>query len=328
MVPSPPAPAKRQLSPVLAGVFSLGIHGAVLGIVVVKSHLAPVVSEAQPMRLGGQTFDVDALGDPSDSEVAPASPPPAPAAEEGAEAQEETSPEVPAEPVEPPSEPSPEVPSETPAPPDDQGETIPEAVEAPAPLDEKPKPTPPRDPFDLEALPGEANKVEAPPSGSDSSLSPQGAYGAAGVESTVVDVYAAFLRQIPLAAKSDATWSHLPFGDAGRIEFVITVDKEGRLGPIQIVEDERFPAPAHMKRVLPLAAKFLAHARVSLNTTREGGSQRLAITAVVHRRAPDEDKPDAAGVRAFGLKGNERPTGVYFTYFSGQHIEIEMWRLP
>ena len=261
MAQNPPAPAKRQLNAVMASVLSLGLHGAALGAIVVQDAGLPRSESDSIMRLGGQTFDVDALGVPSDSEVAPSSPPPAPApsdagtqteAEKEDANKEELTPEaspespepLPPEPEQGEPEPKDEVLEES-NPEEAKSQDKNEAPPMPAEATKKEVPAskPPVDPFDMGQLPGEATKVEALPSGSDSAESPKGAYGAEGVESTVVDVYAAFLRQIPLAAKSDDTWTHLPVGDAGRIEFVLSVSKEGKLGPVQIISDKRFPRP-------------------------------------------------------------------------------------
>jgi hypothetical protein len=189
------------------------------------------------------------------------------------------------------------------------------------------EPKAPVDPFDLAQLPGEKTNPESAPS--SATQSPEsGTHGAEGVESSVVDVYRAFLKWIPEAARQDPTWRSLPVGDAGRIEFIMTIDEKEQLGPIQIVEDKRFPAPAHLKRALPLARRFLVNQRVAYGAQGKGGTQRLALTAIVHQRAPDPNTPEQAGVRKYGIKGGLRPTGVFFTYYSGLHIEIEMWRLP
>jgi hypothetical protein len=95
-----------------------------------------------------------------------------------------------------------------------------------------------------------------------------------------------------------------------------------------VIESPTKPAPIHLKRAVTLNRNFLLHGRFALGSDRTSGKQKLRLTARVSKRGADQDTPDARGVRAFGLRGGHPATGVYFTYFSGQHVEIEMRRVP
>src|SRR5690606_9007779 len=75
------------------------------------------------------------------------------------------------------------------------------------------------DPFDL-ALPGELTRTDAP--------SVSATYGADGSPVSSIDVFAAFLRKFPGAAKNEPTWEQLAPGSAERIVFTVTLENGER----------------------------------------------------------------------------------------------------
>ena len=159
-----------------------------------------------------------------------------------------------------------------------------------------------------------------------------GAYGQEGLPAGVVDLFAAFLKTLPLAAKSDKTWLDLPPGPAGSVELTLTVDDEYRLAPIEIVELPSAPVPSQLKRALLINRNFLLRGKFALSqdASKEGpgGSQRLRLTARISKADPDPQTPEAAGVVRLGLLGGEHPRGAYFTFFSGRHVELLLEKLP
>lgn len=148
----------------------------------------------------------------------------------------------------------------------------------------------------------------------------------------MVDLFAAFLKTLPLAAKSDKTWLDLPPGPAGSVELTLTVDDEYRLAPIEIVELPSAPVPSQLKRALLINRNFLLRGKFALSqdASKEGpgGSQRLRLTARISKADPDPQTPEAAGVVRLGLLGGEHPRGAYFTFFSGRHVELLLEKLP
>lgn len=305
----------------LTTVGSLLVHVAIFTTLAVHAHLAPEKPSTGPLRFRGQTFDVDALGTPIDEEAGPS-----------AKTGEATG--APLTRQEPPSEPERDIQGSEEPPQDAQGDSDPSLRQPKLPSPDHPGAAapgdPPRrrespsavDPFD-QAVPGQpSSSASAPPRPST------GAYGQEGESNVTLDLFPAFLKTLPLAAKADDVWQSFSAGSAGTIEIIVSIDDGGRLLPIEAIESPTVPAPAHLKRAVTLNRNFLLHGRFALGADRETGQQRLRLTARVSKRDADRDTPEAEGVRAFGLQGGEPPTGVYFTYFSGQHVEIEMRRVP
>jgi outer membrane biosynthesis protein TonB len=324
-------PEKRAGAALLA---SLLVHGALFVALGLRESLAPQTPLLSPLRFSGQTFDIDALGAPQEEEAAPASslgsPVPLGKAVSPPEEQE-ASPEEPAEELLPlPEEPEPDLsaperkpPTKEPSPTKSPASPANTPREVAKQLPEVPPASPTNvDPFD-QALPGETSSgSESPP------LPSTGAYGEASAEVATVHLFPAFLKTLPLAAKSDATWGRLALGSAGKVEIILTVNEQGQLLPVRVIEGPGNRPPTYFRRAVTINRNFLLHGRFALSREQATGSQRLILTAKVARHAPDPKTPEASGVQAFGLQGGEPPTSVYFTYFSGQHIEIEMQRRP
>ncbi len=180
----------------------------------------------------------------------------------------------------------------------------------------------------VETSPKEGTTNTIQPSPEVTSPRPQGAFGQDGAPPGAIDLYRAFLKTLPLAAKSDESWTRVPVGDAGTILITLRLDQEFKLLPIEINEEQAAPIPSYLKRMVLLNRNFLLRSRFALAPQSVAGAQRLKIAAVVSLVSPDREAPDATGVRAFGLRGNTKATGVYFTYFSGRHIELTVEILP
>jgi hypothetical protein len=318
---------------------SVGVHLALFFAIATGAQALPPQEPLSPLRFVGQTFEVDATG--SSASQAPAAAPSDVSLPQVLEAQPEEKaalpdtalPDVgptellPAElsPDENDGAPEDSPPQDSPpqdSPPQDEATSPTKPQEPEDPTAGKPASATPKkntDPFDM-ALPGQ-----------DSSAAPEGApgaYGAEGEARAAIDVFRAFLHQFPEACRHNQVWKNLPPGPAGRIEFTLTIGEGSKLLLIDIEEDEDAPAPSHLIQSVLLTRKFLRHQPLMWNDEQRTGSQRLALTATVARRPANKETPDAAGLFKYGLHGESRPTGAFFTYYSGQHIEIELWRLP
>lgn len=302
---------------------SLLIHASLLSALGIRAAITgkPLLS---PVRLSGQTFDVDALGAPADEEAEPTTNESSTTDAPGFEEKEQTENPAALSTEKSPEEATPPEPDLTPdalPPSSENGATAPTRTEN-TPSKQAPSPV---DPFD-QALPGDAPSAPRS-SGSTASVSPTGAYGEKSQEKATLDLFAAFLKTLPLAAKVDPLWESLPEGPAGEVEIAVTIDESGKLLPVLVVTDPENPPPPYLVRAVTLNRNFLLHGRFALSDERSSGEQKLSLRASVTKRAADPRTPHASGVQAFGLEGGSPPTGVYFTYFSGQHVQISLRRL-
>ena len=346
-----PEKARRVIP---ASALSVGLHLAILWFMASGAGLLQEPAAMGPMRFSGRTFELAALGEPSQKVRSPPGADPLgtetpvdlePAAHESSQVtpstdqalealpkEEASDPELDGEPSSEPAQERSD--SESESPPSSEDETKDDEKKAPGAKENEEKEAEERkapeaqdegtdnsDPFDM-GLPGEASEPGSTPP------SDTGPYGAEGPEAGTIDIFAAFLRKLPEAAKENPIWESLPPGPAGRIEFTLTINEDSQLLPIELSEDPDLPTPPHLKSAVLLSRKFLVHSKFAWAKDRPSGSQRLALTAEIQRRAPDADTPEQEGVKAFGLEGTDKPTGVYFTFYSGQHVKIEMWRLP
>ena len=264
-------------------------------------------SRLSPLRFSGQTFEVDAVGEIAEDVFQPSST----ATPSGSPALQEVSNKAPQEPSSAPPPPAAAPPS------DDAEHTLVQTVR-------EPEPTQPRqeqeeiDPFDLAQLPGEPVRADA--------LPPRAAYGAESTPTGVIDVFAAFLRKFPEAAKNESSWEALAPGFAGRIEFIVTLEK-GERG-LTLTIDENLPAPSYLQSSVLRTTNFLRHSNLAWRDGAAEGTQRLSLTARVERRSPGGRAPYSHGILAFGIHGEHQPNSAFFTYANGQHIEIEIQRIP
>ena len=314
---------------------SIGLHAA-LGLALIQHPLPPEIQEpTSALRLTGGTFDVEAFeesaGSPQEAESSVAS-----TGNEGRPDQESFSPapkppDSPSSADDPPPKAAPEISAQTERPPPAAAPsppTTPPPAAAPSPPTTPPPPTPSRpvDPFDLD-LPGSAAPNPGGQGAPPSIQSPGGSYGEESKATPVVDLHAAFLKTLPLAAKTDSTWNDLPLGPAGSIIIKLTIDSSLKLTPVTIMDTPEQPAPDYLKRMALKNRDWLHTQRFSIGPQSQAGTQLLRISATVTQKSPDADTPDATGTQALGTRGGAQPTGAYFTYFSGRHVELRVERL-
>src|SRR5690606_13355049 len=175
------------------------------------------------------------------------------------------------------------------------------------------------EPFNLARLPGEPVRAHALPPAS-------AAYGAESTPTGDNNDSAALFRKFPEAAKNEPTWEALAPGYAGRIEFVVTLE-QGERG-LTLAIDESLPAPPYLQSSVLRTTNFLKHSSMAWRDGAAQGTQRLSLTARVERRKADGRAPYSHGILAFGIHGEHQPNSAFFTYASGQHIEIELRRVP
>lgn len=313
-----------------AGVLSIAAHLSLLFAVAKGAELLPPDESLSPLRFVGQTFDVDALGEDNQEEArAPASDS-APSAEARLD---ELPPEIAPEPDEPDDEVVLEQDEQKPtAPPIREAERPPRQAEKhpkESPAETEPKidltPTPrpaksPVDPFDL-AVPGDSSTSAAPSAPSDT-----GSYGADGKPAAITDVFKAFLHLFPEANRHNPAWQDLPLGKVGRVEFSLLIGDNARLVSIEIHDRQGAP-PKLLIDAIRKTQTYLIHQRLGWEGKRRAGRQRLALTVVVQKMAPHRATPEREGIRRHGRYGESRPTGAFFTFYDGHHIDIELERV-
>lgn len=321
-----------------AGALSIVAHLGLLWVIATGATILPPTEPLSPLRFVGQTFDIDAIGDddqdeasPSGDDASPTGTPPEalPSStdipdESGQDdpEQEPVSQDDPEDDERDPPQPKPEYHAPAP-PPFPRKAPTPERTESNKP--ETPEPVAPKkpvDPFDL-GLPGEPTSGASP-----SAPSETGSYGAEGDTAPVTDVFNAFLHLFPEANRHNPAFRTLPKGPVGRVEFFITIGKNARLVSIQIEQDDAKPAPPILIEAIRKTQAYLHHQRLGWEGERREGRQRLALTVKVEGKAPHPDTPEREGTQRHGRYGESRPTGAFFTYYDGHHIDIELERLP
>lgn len=329
-----------------AGLVSIVAHLGLFWAIGTGATLLPPDESLSPLRFVGQTFDVDALGADNQDEARPPGSESAPSA---------------AAPLEepPPDNVTPAPEADTTYAADENNATVDAHVEPPAkskhehePIVEKPDPSPhpvkppdndpkeqeneearakrrparpsqnPIDPFDL-AVPGDSSGSAVPQTPSDT-----GSYGAEGSQAPVTDVFKAFLHLFPEANRHNPAWHDLPLGPFGRVEFSLTVGENARLLSIEIHDNEKAPSPKLLTDAVRKTQTYLFHQRLGWEGARRDGSERLALTIRVEQKSPHATTPEREGTQRHGRYGEARPTGAFFTYYDGRHIDIELERVP
>lgn len=153
------------------------------------------------------------------------------------------------------------------------------------------------------------------------------AYGAEGAPQNRSDLFQAFLRSLPAAAKNDPTWLTLPLDSKGSIRFRLTLNDDSKLEPIEIIDEPHQTPPEHLRRAVLLTRQFLLHGRLAIRGDQAAGKQELRLRVEVSQQAPDPKTPRAEGTRGFGRVGPSAPDQAYFTYYSGRHVALFLERL-
>lgn len=290
---------------------SIALHGA-LGVWFIqqKARLRAEPSLASETTLRGTTFEMD-LGSMRESDPpaalapAPAAPASAVPAASAAEPAETSS-------VQPAIEPHPE-PTEKPRP----------AVAAAKPKQPSPPSPPKRSPSSLAA-----DTQPKPPSAGRAEVGGS-SYGAEGAAAGRLSLLRSFIKILPLAAKLLPGWLDADLGSQAKVLAELRVSGEGELISIEILKGDKSQ----------LVAQSIRRSQVFLRSGRFVGAAGMVNTLLVSVRGtismkPSNEDPDAAGkVIALGQRTDPAhpaapPTGAYFTFGSGRHVELEVEPLP
>jgi hypothetical protein len=138
-----------------------------------------------------------------------------------------------------------------------------------------------------------------------------------------VNLFHTFLESLPKAARFDPSWAALPRGEAGFVRFVVTIE-DGKLQKLQILQRPGEVVPPHLKRIVTANHQLLMSRRLTLYPDLPSGTRTFILKATVARRSADEQSPDAPGIRQMGRLGLPQNNGAYFSYYSGQHVDLLM----
>jgi hypothetical protein len=161
-----------------------------------------------------------------------------------------------------------------------------------------------------------------------------GVYGAEGESGAPSQLRRAFLKTLPLAAKLDPAWLSLTAGELGSLVILLTLDEGGRLIKIEQRSGQAHPSllrAAQKNQVFLKTGHFMVaesngkrqllirlRARVEQHVASEGRSKDPEA----------EVKVVALGVRIDPSDRSSEPTGAYFTFGNGQHVEFELDSVP
>lgn len=317
----------------VATLVSLLAHGALLAAIAWEAQdLPPAPSEMGTLRFSGQTFEIESIV-------------------EGSAQSQEARPSASASKGETPQEESPvDAKASSPEPlPDEESESK-EAQEVevaarPVPTANNDAPTIRKrskslteeikadavQPTSDDGAPSTAPRAQPSAGQQEQSGDEEGSSGRAyGEESTLQnrsDLYQAFLRSLPAAAKNDPAWLTLPLGSKQSIRFKLTLNDDSKLEPIEIIEDPPHEAPDHLRRAVLLTRHFLLHGRLAIRGDQAAGQQELRLRMEVSQQAPDPETPQAEGTQGFGRVGPSAPDQAYFRYYSGRQITLFLERL-
>jgi hypothetical protein len=151
---------------------------------------------------------------------------------------------------------------------------------------------------------------------------PGGTFGAEVATPGVRDLFAAFVRTIPIVGSSDAaTFMSLPLGSAGAADITLVLDEEGKP---RLASSS--PAPAHLRRLVQKTVSVMSSGRFGVSTT-EGiaTEQKLHIALTLTQEvAPTQDQAQAGGVFAlrFDPPDAHNVRHASFTFGSGRHVDV------
>lgn len=311
-------PLARSL-PAFAAI-SLALHGALTllpaAVTLAERLLHPHTRLPENVAMSGTSMETDA---PSPNL---AGTPPGAAQRE---IEVDTSLEPPDEPAATPPEPAaalPEPPAPKPAPP--------AAEPAPPAGAVKPRPPAPK-PRRAQATPRASIPVgAAAPAASVAGTPAAGTFGAEGLAPGVRRLGYAFTRAIPAATPSDAAWRELPPGSVGTIRIELSVDAEGRLGPLELWRSrpgEPEP-PSALLRMVQRTLLLLRAGQFALSGSNGAGRERLTIEVRLRDDTPDEEPTQEVVQKKFDGARPGYPGTASFRYGTGRVFEAKVTTTP
>jgi hypothetical protein len=109
------------------------------------------------------------------------------------------------------------------------------------------------------------------------------------------------------------------------VTFRVSV-KDGKLGPVQIVAQPGAPAPAYLRRIVTRNQKLLRSKSFLLAPGVTSGALVFVLDASIDSRRSDPETVGKPGVEKMGLLGIPLNNGAYFTYYSGHHVNLLLYR--
>jgi hypothetical protein len=153
---------------------------------------------------------------------------------------------------------------------------------------------------------------------------PGGTFGAEVATPGVRDLFAAFVRTIPIVGSSDAaTFMSLPLGSAGAADITLVLDENDKP---RLASSSS--APLHVRRLVQKTVSVMSSGRFGVSTT-EGIAREqklhLAIT-LTQEVAPTQDQAQAGGVFAlrFDPPDSHNVWRASFTFGSGRHVDVAL----
>ena len=154
--------------------------------------------------------------------------------------------------------------------------------------------------------------------------SASGSYGEEGQTEIRSQLRRAFIKTLPLAAKLDPSWLELDDGEIEGAVIELTLDQNGQLESVRARSGT--PHPALLRAAVKNRA-FLSRGRFKIQE--QAGIRKLLIKlhATISTKHPDdsalvENKVIALGLRVDPRDKTAEPTGAYFTYDNGRHVEF------
>jgi outer membrane biosynthesis protein TonB len=245
-----------------------------------------------------------------------------PGAAEG-EIEVDTSLEPPDERAATPPEPAAALPQSLPSEP-----ALPAAERAPPTSAPKPRPPAPK-PRRAPATP-RAPAGAAAPAATVAGAPAAGTFGAEGLAPSVRRLGYAFTRAIPAATPSDTAWRELPAGSVGTIRIELSVDPEGRLGPLELWRSrpgEPEP-PGALLRMVQRTLLLLRAGQFALSGSNGAGRERLTIEVRLRDDAPDEEPTQEVVQKKFDGARPGHPGTASFRYGTGRVFEAKVTTTP
>lgn len=150
-----------------------------------------------------------------------------------------------------------------------------------------------------------------------------GAYGQEGIARARASLFSAFVRTLPLAGKLLPAWLEAPLDQKQKVLVELRVDAGGRLHEIEIVRGD---TKSVLARTALKNEAFLGRGTFSIQGEREG-QMLIELSSEIEQRSPSEEEDAGSKVVSLGQRipdsaPGQAPTGAYFTYGNGRHIEL------
>ena len=160
----------------------------------------------------------------------------------------------------------------------------------------------------------------------EGAASDAGVFGAAGLPPGVRHLALAFARALPKGAHTDAAFRELSLGKLGEARIRLRVDEDGKLGPLEFVDERaRETLPAPIVRMLENALRLLAFGRFSLSTQKlEPGVLSLRVRVELSDEPPsvaENAQPNHVRELKGPASGTENPKRAWFVLNSGRRVD-------